>query len=236
MKSHATFSGSLNCLNPFSSSTCFFSPLIRCPPRETIIWAFFQPHSILTFTIRPYAGKLARTLKVEPKLCLFDILHIPAEYRGKRLENLTALHLLKACQFWTDTAQGEYDLRFIRTRDGWQAVDAGGVQDGRKGAIESAAPIWRNAEAEVSSAVRGREKQIPSRVSCLWCDSARLRIVFLRTAVALPEALDVRIFVEFAILGDQFSSVAKIRIPFLPCLEGTPSFPYNAPFEAPISA
>jgi uncharacterized protein len=71
-----------------------------------------------TFTIRPYAGKLARSLKAEPKLYLFDILHIPAEYVGKRLENLTALHLLKACQFWTDTAQGEYDLRFVRTRDG----------------------------------------------------------------------------------------------------------------------
>jgi hypothetical protein len=28
------------------------------------------------------------------------------------------IHLLKACQFWTDMAQGEYDLRFVRTRDG----------------------------------------------------------------------------------------------------------------------
>jgi hypothetical protein len=46
----------------------------------------------------------------------------------------------------------------------------------------------------------------------------------------------MRIFVEFAILGDQFSLVAKIRIPFLPCAEGTRSFPYNAPFEAAISA
>lgn len=72
------------------------------------------------FTIRPYAGKLARTLKAEPKLYLFDILRIPAENTARRLENLTALHLLKACQFWTDTAQGDFDLRFVRTRDGWE--------------------------------------------------------------------------------------------------------------------
>jgi len=73
-----------------------------------------------SFTIRPYSGKLSRALKAEPKFYLFDILQIPAEHPGKRLENLTALHLLKACQFWTDTAQGNFDLRFIRTRDGWE--------------------------------------------------------------------------------------------------------------------
>jgi len=71
-----------------------------------------------TFTIRPYAGELSRVLKAEPKLYLFDVLRIPAEETGKRLENLTALHLLKACQFWTDTAQGDFDLRFVRTRSG----------------------------------------------------------------------------------------------------------------------
>jgi len=83
-----------------------------------------------SFTVRPYAGKLARTLKAEPKLYLFDILRIPAEDVGRRLENLTALHLLKACQFWTDTAQGDFDLRFVRTRDGWE-VDFLVLADGR---------------------------------------------------------------------------------------------------------
>jgi uncharacterized protein len=83
-----------------------------------------------SFTIRPYAGKLARTLKAEPKLYLFDILRIPVEDIGRRLENLTALHLLKACQFWTDTAQGDFELRFVRTRDGWE-VDFLVLEEGR---------------------------------------------------------------------------------------------------------
>ena len=33
-----------------------------------------------------------------------------------RLENLAALHLLKACHFWTDTAVGEFDLHFVRDK------------------------------------------------------------------------------------------------------------------------
>jgi hypothetical protein len=49
------------------------------------------------------------------------VLRIPTEDTGRRLENLTALHLLKACQYWTDTAAGEFDLRFVRTRDGLEA-------------------------------------------------------------------------------------------------------------------
>ena len=83
-----------------------------------------------SFTIRPYAGRLARALRAEPKLYLFDLLRIPTDHTARRLENLTALHLLKACQFWTDTAAGEFDLRFVRTRDGLE-VDFLLLEQGR---------------------------------------------------------------------------------------------------------
>jgi hypothetical protein len=69
------------------------------------------------FTIRPFAGRLSRALRAEPKVFLFDTLRIPAELESKRLENQVALHLLKACCYWTDTAQGEWELRFVRTRE-----------------------------------------------------------------------------------------------------------------------
>lgn len=69
------------------------------------------------FTIRPYARRLARALRAEPKLYLFDTLRIPAELQSKRIENQVALHLLKACCYWTETAQGEWELRFVRTRE-----------------------------------------------------------------------------------------------------------------------
>jgi predicted AAA+ superfamily ATPase len=67
------------------------------------------------FLVRPYSGNLKRTLRAEPKLYLYDI--IPIEDPGARLENLIALHLLKACHYWMDTAQGEFELMFIRTKE-----------------------------------------------------------------------------------------------------------------------
>ncbi len=67
--------------------------------------------------LRPYSGRLSRALKAEPKLYVFDPILIQPENKGAQLENLAALHLLKACQFWTDTAQGEFDLRYIRDKE-----------------------------------------------------------------------------------------------------------------------
>lgn len=70
------------------------------------------------FTIKPYSKKLSRALRAEPKFFLYDILQIPESKESARLENITALHLLKACQFWTDTAQDDFDLRFVRNKEG----------------------------------------------------------------------------------------------------------------------
>lgn len=69
------------------------------------------------FFIRPYAKKISRSLRAEPKMYLYDILRIPKDENSKRLENLAALHLLKMCHYWTDTAQGEFDLHFVRNKD-----------------------------------------------------------------------------------------------------------------------
>jgi predicted AAA+ superfamily ATPase len=78
--------------------------------------------------VRPWAGRLTRTLRAEPKLYLSDAL--PVESVGPRRENLAALHLLKACHFWTDTAQGEFSLHFLRTKEK-EEVDFVVVRDRR---------------------------------------------------------------------------------------------------------
>jgi hypothetical protein len=67
--------------------------------------------------IKPYSKKIKRVIKAEPKMFLYDITRIPKEMNSKRLENLTALHLLKACNYWTDLAHGEFELNFIRNKD-----------------------------------------------------------------------------------------------------------------------
>ena len=52
----------------------------------------------------------------QPKFYLYDILQIPKSETSQRLENLTALHLLKACHFWTDTTEGVFELFFLRDK------------------------------------------------------------------------------------------------------------------------
>jgi hypothetical protein len=67
------------------------------------------------FNIRPYAGRLARTLRREEKTYLFDFTAI--ENSGSRFENLIALHLNKLCDAWTDWGYGDFVLHYVRDRE-----------------------------------------------------------------------------------------------------------------------
>ncbi|MBM3266426.1 MAG: ATP-binding protein [Candidatus Sericytochromatia bacterium] len=71
----------------------------------------------LVFLVRPYSARVARALRLEPKLYLYDSLQLPAGRLAARQENLVALHLLKACHYWTDLAHGEFDLRYVRDKE-----------------------------------------------------------------------------------------------------------------------
>jgi hypothetical protein len=67
------------------------------------------------FKIRPYAGRLSRTLRREEKAYLFDFSVI--ENTGNRFENLVALHLRKLCDAWTDWGYGDFALHYVRDRE-----------------------------------------------------------------------------------------------------------------------
>ena len=67
------------------------------------------------FLITPYSKSLRRMVTAEPKMYLYDSLLLRDD--AKRLENMTALHLLKSCHYWTDSAQGRFDLHFLRNKD-----------------------------------------------------------------------------------------------------------------------
>lgn len=67
------------------------------------------------FEIRPYAGRLARTLRREAKVYLFDGSEIVSP--SARFENLAALHLLKACHAWEDHGYGDFELRYVRDKE-----------------------------------------------------------------------------------------------------------------------
>ncbi|MBI4212607.1 MAG: ATP-binding protein [Deltaproteobacteria bacterium] len=67
------------------------------------------------FFLRPYTGKLARTLKREEKVYFYDWSELHDE--GKRFENLVALHLLKTCAYWTDAGYGQFSLHYVRDKE-----------------------------------------------------------------------------------------------------------------------
>ena len=67
------------------------------------------------FLLRPYSRLIARSLKKEAKLYLWDYSEIPD--KGGRFENLVACHLLKACHYWTDTGEGLFQLCYLRNKE-----------------------------------------------------------------------------------------------------------------------
>ncbi len=67
------------------------------------------------FEIRPFAGRLARSLRREGKVYLFDHSEIVSE--GARFENLVALHLLKLVDAWNDMGHGDFALHYVRDKD-----------------------------------------------------------------------------------------------------------------------
>ena len=68
------------------------------------------------FAVRPWHKNLACGLRKMPKYYLWDWAMLNDV--GARYENLVASHLLKAVHFWTDTGLGEFELFFLRTKDG----------------------------------------------------------------------------------------------------------------------
>src|SRR6201999_2675044 len=67
------------------------------------------------FELRPFATRLARTLKREGKIYLFD--HTEIEDPGARFENLVALHLLKLVDAWNDLGHGDFALHYLRDKE-----------------------------------------------------------------------------------------------------------------------
>jgi hypothetical protein len=67
------------------------------------------------FELRPFAGKLARTLRREAKVYLFDPSEI--EDAGARFENVVALHLRKLVDAWNDRGHGDFALWYVRDKE-----------------------------------------------------------------------------------------------------------------------
>ncbi len=67
-----------------------------------------------SFRISPWTRNVARAIRREAKLYLWDWAEVDSE--GARFENLVALHLLKAVRTWTAVGEGSLDLAYIRDK------------------------------------------------------------------------------------------------------------------------
>ena len=94
------------------------------------------------FTIRPWFRNVAKSLRKQPKVYLWDWSALKDP--GARHENFVASHLLKEIHWWTDAGLGRYDLHYLRDKEG-REVDFLVSRDGRP---------WFLVEVKSSSGVR----------------------------------------------------------------------------------
>ena len=78
-------------------------------------WLRLLSEVYYSFELKPYAKNIARSLKKEGKFYAWDYREVDDE--AARFENLIAAHLLKSCHYWTDSGEGDFELRYVRTKD-----------------------------------------------------------------------------------------------------------------------
>lgn len=78
-------------------------------------WLRYLNELFYFFEIKPWTKSVPRSLKKEGKIYLYDWTEI--EDVGPRFENLVACHLIKACHYWTDTGEGDFDLFYLRNKE-----------------------------------------------------------------------------------------------------------------------
>ncbi len=91
-------------------------------------WLAMLSELYYVFEIKPYSRAVVRSLKKEGKLYLWDWSEV--DNPGPRFENLIACHLRKACDFWTDSGLGKFDVQFLRNKEK-QEIDFLVLRDGK---------------------------------------------------------------------------------------------------------
>jgi len=120
---------------------------IEVSHRTLQTWLGWLKELYFIFEVKPWHKQIERALKKEGKLYMWDFSEVEDE--GARFENLVAMHLLKACNYWTDTGQGNFDLYYLRTKEK-EEIDFLIVRDKKpwlpvevKKSDEKPSPHWR---------------------------------------------------------------------------------------------
>lgn len=90
-------------------------------------WTSYLKELYYLFEVKPFTRSIPRSLRKEGKIYLWDYSSIQDE--SARFENLVACHLLKTCNYWTDTGEGVFDLFYLRDKEK-REIDFLVVRDG----------------------------------------------------------------------------------------------------------
>ena len=78
-------------------------------------WMNYLYELYYCFEIKPYTKSLARAIKKEGKVYLWDWSEVADD--GRHFENLIAGHLLKYCDFYTDIGEGLFQLSYLKNKE-----------------------------------------------------------------------------------------------------------------------
>ena len=91
------------------------SRLIRISDHSIRRWFDLLESVYYVFRIKPWFKNVARSLRKEPKVYLWDWSLVKDP--GARAENFIACHLLKSVHFWKQTGLGQFDLFYLRDKE-----------------------------------------------------------------------------------------------------------------------
>jgi predicted AAA+ superfamily ATPase len=78
-------------------------------------WIAYLKELYYLFEVKPYVRSIPRSLRREGKMYLWD--YASVRDKAARFENLVACHLLKVCDYWTDTGAGDFRLFYLRDKE-----------------------------------------------------------------------------------------------------------------------
>lgn len=78
-------------------------------------WLFLLNELYYSFELKPYHRSISRSMRRDAKLYLWDYSEIQNE--AARFENLVAAHVLKLCDFWNDSGEGNFELCYLRDKE-----------------------------------------------------------------------------------------------------------------------
>jgi len=90
-------------------------------------WLEYLKELYFLFDVKPWQKRIPRSLKKEGKIYLWDYSEV--DDKAARFENLVACHLLKACDYWNDSGEGDFTLYYLRNKEK-QEIDFLIVRDG----------------------------------------------------------------------------------------------------------